>query len=206
MADRRRFDAEEVVEAAKQVFWERGYAGTAVDDLQAATGLSRSSLYLAFGTKRAVFDTALADYVATFVDPRLRPLEARGAGLREAAAYFRWLAEYFGGADASRGCLYVNSISELAGRDPTFTPAATEFTDRVRAAFRNSVGDAAPEGTLDSARPSQRAAMLTAVFLGAWLDVRSNAAAAAAACLEIANEITSWGPQARESVGVKSAE
>jgi AcrR family transcriptional regulator len=205
MADRRHFDAEEVVEAAKQVFWDRGYAGTAIDDLQAATGLSRSSLYLAFGTKRALFDAALADHVATFVDPRLCPLEARGAGLREAVAYFRWLAKYFAGADASRGCLYVNSISELAGRDPTFTPAATEFTNRLRAAFRNSVGDAAIDGTMDSARPPQRAAMLTAAFLGAWLDVRSDAAAAAAGCLEIANEITSWGPQGRKSVG-KGAE
>lgn len=189
MADRRHFSDEEVVEAAKQVFWARGYAGTAIDDLQAATGLSRSSLYLAFGTKRAVFDAALADYVTSFVDLRLGPLEAGGARLRDAVAYFRWLAEYFATPDASRGCLYINSISELAGRDPTFTHAATEFTNRVRAAFRNALGE---DGTTDSVQLSQRAAMLTAALFGVWLDVRSDAASAGAACQEIAKEISSW--------------
>ncbi len=193
MADRRHFNDEEVVEAAKQVFWERGYAGTAIDDLQIATGLSRSSLYLAFGTKRAVFDAALADYVASFLDPRLGPLEAPGAGLGDAVAYFRSLAEYFARPDASRGCLYINSISELAGRDPTFTHAASYFTNRVRAAFGNALGNSAVDGTMDSTQPSQRVEMLTAALLGSWLDVRSDAALAAAGCDEIAKEITSWG-------------
>jgi TetR/AcrR family transcriptional repressor of nem operon len=193
MADRRHFNDKEVVNAAKLVFWQRGYAGTAIDDLQVATGLSRSSLYLAFGTKRAVFDAALAEYVTSFVDPRLGPLEAQGAGLGDAAGYFGGLAEYFGSPGASRGCLYINAIAELAGRDPTFAPAATEFTNRVRAAFRHALGDGAAGGTIDSANLSQRAAMLTAALLGVWLDVRVDAAIAAAACVEIAKEISSWG-------------
>lgn len=192
MGDRRHYSEADVVEAAKHVFWERGYAGTAIDDLQAATGLSRSSLYLAFGTKRAVFDAALTQYVASFIDPRLRPLEAAGAGLREAAAYFRSLAKYFTRPDAARGCLYINSILELAGRDASFTPAATDFTNRVRDAFGNALGNAAADGTMDSTRLTQRTAMLAAALFGAWVDVRSDAAAAAGACHEIAKEVTSW--------------
>src|SRR4051812_20240979 len=107
---------------AKQVFWDRGYGRTAIDDLQEATGLSRSSVYLAFETKRAVFDAALAEYVTSFIDPRIRPVEGPDAGLREAAAFFRGLANYFRRDDAERGCLLVNSIAELAGRDPSFSP------------------------------------------------------------------------------------
>ena len=192
MGDRRHYSEADVIEAAKHVFWERGYAGTAIDDLQAATGLSRSSLYLAFGTKRAVFDAALTQYVASFIDPRLRPLEAAEAGLREAAAYFRSLAKYFTRPDAARGCLYINSILELAGRDASFAPAATYFTSRVRDAFGNALGHAAADGTMDSTYLTQRTAMLAAALLGAWVQVRSDAPMAAGACREIAKEITSW--------------
>jgi AcrR family transcriptional regulator len=178
--------------AAKQVFWDRGYERTAVDDLQNATGLSRSSLYLVVDTKRAVFDAALAEYVTSFADPRIGPLEAPDAGLRETAAFFRGLAEYFRRPDASRGCLLINSIAELAGRDPSFSPVAADFTNRLRAAFSNALGNAADNGAMDRRHVSRRAEMLTAAVLGAWLAVRSDATAAANTCRSVAQEVTSW--------------
>ena len=37
------------------VFWQDGFAATSLDDLSAATGLNRPSLYGAFGDKRALY-------------------------------------------------------------------------------------------------------------------------------------------------------
>jgi TetR/AcrR family transcriptional regulator, transcriptional repressor for nem operon len=178
--------------AAKQAFWDRGYEGTAIDDLQNATGLSRSSLYLAFGTKRAAFDAALAEYITSFIDPLLRPVEAPQAGLREIAAFFRWLADYFRRPEAERGCLFINSIAELAGRDPSFSPDAAYFINRLRAAFSNALRNAAAVGAMDAKQVSRRTAMLTVSTLGVWLAVRSDPAEAAATCRAIAREISSW--------------
>jgi TetR/AcrR family transcriptional repressor of nem operon len=193
MPRRRGYTDTELTVAAKQVFWDRGFDGTAIDDLQIATGLSRSSLYLAFGTKRAAFDAALAEYVTSFIEPRLRPVEAPGAGLRETVAFFRGLADYFRLPEAERGCLYVNSIAELAGRDPSFSPAAAQFIKRLRSAFSNALGNAATQGVMDPKEASRRTAMLTASVLGVWLAVRSDAAGAATTCRAISREISSWG-------------
>ncbi|MEY2431474.1 MAG: TetR/AcrR family transcriptional regulator, transcriptional repressor for nem operon [Acidimicrobiaceae bacterium] len=193
MSGRRAYTNADVVVAAKQVFWDRGYEGTAVDDLQDATGLSRSSLYLAFDTKRAVFDAALTEYVTSFVDPRLGLIEAPDAGLREVAAFFRGLADYFRGPDADRGCLLINAIAELAGRDPSFSPVAADFTRRVRAAFANALGHAAADGAMNRKQVSRRTEMLTVSLFGVWIAVRSDAADAAATCRSIAQEVTSWG-------------
>jgi len=44
--------------AAVAVFWSKGYRDTAIADLERATGLNRSSLYTAFGTKQAIFSLA----------------------------------------------------------------------------------------------------------------------------------------------------
>lgn len=186
--------------AAKQVFWDRGYERTAIDDLQHATGLSRSSLYLVFETKRALFDAAVSEYATSFIDPRLRPVEAPDAGLREAAALFRGLASYFRRDDADRGCLFVNAIAELAGRDPSFSPIARDFTTRLRGAFSNALSHAAADGAMERELVSRRVRMLTALLLGVWIAVRSDPAAAAADCRAIALEITSWGSSPRTSM------
>ena len=37
------------------VFWKDGFAATSLDDISAATGLNRPSLYGAFGDKRALY-------------------------------------------------------------------------------------------------------------------------------------------------------
>ena len=71
MARKRSFDQDAVLRAARDVFWARGYEATSLDRLQAAMGLSRSSLYEAFGSKRELFGRVLVGYLAEVIDPRL---------------------------------------------------------------------------------------------------------------------------------------
>ena len=55
----RSFDPDAVLDKARAVFWNLGYAATSLDDLAAATGLNRPSLYAAFGDKHALYLAAL---------------------------------------------------------------------------------------------------------------------------------------------------
>src|SRR6202008_395063 len=64
----RKFDEADVVAAARDEFWARGYAATSVDDLTSVTGLGKGSLYGAFGDKHSLFMLALDDYVGTSLD------------------------------------------------------------------------------------------------------------------------------------------
>jgi AcrR family transcriptional regulator len=50
------FDREQALSAAMEVFWDKGYEGASLDDLQAAMGgISPPSFYSAFGSKEALF-------------------------------------------------------------------------------------------------------------------------------------------------------
>jgi AcrR family transcriptional regulator len=192
MARPRSYEQHAVVTAAKGVFWQRGLEGAAVSDLEDATGLSRSSIYLAFDTKRGLFDAALAEYNDSFIASMLGPMEAPGAGLREAAGFFRALAKLFREPQSQRGCLMVNSIGELAGRDPTFTAPAARFVVRLKAAFANALGGAAAHGAMSNREATRRSQMLADATIGAWLVVRADPIAAVASCRSIAAEIASW--------------
>jgi AcrR family transcriptional regulator len=58
----REFDVEEALAAALRVFWEKGYEGASLTDLTEAMGITRPSLYAAFGNKEALFKRALDLY------------------------------------------------------------------------------------------------------------------------------------------------
>src|SRR5262245_66197867 len=58
----RAYDPEIALQLATESFWRAGYAATSLDDLSAATGMNRPSLYSAFGDKRDLYLAALRRY------------------------------------------------------------------------------------------------------------------------------------------------
>src|SRR4249919_2313925 len=78
----RSFDPDAVLEKARGVFWTLGYAATSLDDLAAATGLNRPSLYAAFGDKHALYMRALERTRAGAV-AAMRAMMGREGSLRE---------------------------------------------------------------------------------------------------------------------------
>ena len=66
----RKFDTDKAVEQAMLVFWKKGYEGTTIDELTAAMGISRPSLYAAFGNKEGIFKRSLNHYLAK-IRPRM---------------------------------------------------------------------------------------------------------------------------------------
>ena len=68
------YDAANVISRARNLFWRNGFDKVSVTDVERATGLSRSSVYHAFGSMRGLFDAAVLDYLETVVRPRLRGL------------------------------------------------------------------------------------------------------------------------------------
>jgi AcrR family transcriptional regulator len=58
----RAFDADQALEKALDVFWRQGYEGAALSDLTEAMGITRTSLYAAYGNKEELFRKVLDRY------------------------------------------------------------------------------------------------------------------------------------------------
>ena len=156
MARPRTFDEGDVIAAARDEFWDRGYAATSVDDLTAATGLGKGSLYGAFGDKHSLYLRALDDYIASSLD------EVR-AGLRDPniGAYER-LARHIRGqvkaiaADKSRrGCLMAKSAAELGGTDDAVETKVARAYATWRDELAACIEEAQRDGDIDAKRNPQ---------------------------------------------------
>lgn len=63
MPDIKHFDPDTALETVVRLFWRQGVASTGIQDVVAATGLNRSSLYATFGGKQELYRAALRRYV-----------------------------------------------------------------------------------------------------------------------------------------------
>jgi AcrR family transcriptional regulator len=62
MARPRAFDADQALDRAMQVFWNKGFEGASLPDLTHAMKINRPSLYAAFGNKEELFFKAIERY------------------------------------------------------------------------------------------------------------------------------------------------
>src|SRR3954466_14833928 len=58
----RAYEPDVALARALDVFWKDGFAATSLDDLSAATGMNRPSLYGAFGDKRELYKKSYESY------------------------------------------------------------------------------------------------------------------------------------------------
>ncbi|MQY30567.1 TetR/AcrR family transcriptional regulator [Nocardia aurantia] len=166
MARPRTFDESTVARHARETFHDHGYTATSVEQLTAATGLPRSSLYGAFGDKHGLFLRAFEQYC----DEEMAAVRTELAGAdREAFARLR---RHLRGKTADpvasrRGCLLAKATAELADRDPDVARISAAayriyeqaLTECLRAA--QAAGDARSD--LD---PGAGGALLLAVLRG----------------------------------------
>lgn len=110
----REFDVEEALAAALRVFWEKGYDAASLTDLTDAMGITRPSLYAAFGNKEALFKRALDLYESeklAYVGQALSAPTAKGVAQRLLEGVIE------NATSECRGCLGVIATISCGGLD-----------------------------------------------------------------------------------------
>ena len=154
--------------AARDQFWDRGYAATSVDDLTAATGLGKGSLYGAFGDKHSLFVRALDDYSAGAIDRVSAQLRAPGVpALDRLANHVRAIVADVVADTERRGCLMSKSSAELGGRDEQVDRIVGDSLRRWHAELVDCLVEAQADGTVAAqADPQALATMVLAQLRG----------------------------------------
>jgi len=147
MAGIKQFDEAAALKTIMEVFWRQGYEAASIDDLVAATGLKRGSLYNAFGSKERMFLLAFEGYVEAFEEELLTALD-RGS-LREGltALFDRVLGNLEDGGTPP-GCFIANHLSDVGRRDDKVTRALKARLEKTERRFYQRLLRAQAEGEI----------------------------------------------------------
>lgn len=109
MARPRNFEPNDVLDAARELFWARGYEGTSLDDITRATGVNKPSLFAAFGDKAQVFHAVLDRYHDMLLAYARHTLGGEGSARAAVRAWLTGFLPACSGAQGRRGCLSANA-------------------------------------------------------------------------------------------------
>ena len=154
MARTRAFDEALALDGAMHQFWAAGYHGSSLASLLAATGLSKSSLYDTFHSKRALLLEALARYERFICsESPIAPVMRPGAGRADIESALRDYVSWAASADGRYGCFANNCIAEIGPHDAEVRRAATAITGRIEQAFHDAIARGQAAGDIQRRDP-----------------------------------------------------
>lgn len=139
------FEPDAIADAAMNVFWQRGYASTSVQDLVDGTGLGRSSIYNFFGSKHELYESALRRY-HDWSGATLDVLNEADPVKELIRRILMSIVDDELDSESHNGCMVANASLELAGHDPIVAALVAENFDRMERAFDGALCRAQRDG------------------------------------------------------------
>jgi AcrR family transcriptional regulator len=177
MSRQREFDEVEALDAAMRVFWTHGYEGSSLSDLTAAMGISRPSLYAAFGNKDALYEKALERYVGSAKNPVTLAL-AEPTAERVVASLLQYYAAAPGDRSRPRGCMLVNGALRCGTENEAAEQLTRQYRDGSRLALQRRFEVASKAGERLPGAPAELARWVWTLLHGMSVDAGDGATTA----------------------------
>ena len=109
------FNECEIIDKAMNVFWEKGYHATSMQDLVDAMQINRSSLYNTIGDKHCLFIKCVTSYVEAGMRETQEKIAKAESPLQAVIKIIRDKAAWV--VDSEKGCLGIKTVFEIAPED-----------------------------------------------------------------------------------------
>jgi TetR/AcrR family transcriptional repressor of nem operon len=148
MPKTKQFDETEVLMKAKELFCEKGYNGTSMDDLVQATGLSRSSIYDTFGDKHGLFLKSLNHYRCTQQGELEKHCAKSDSPKKKIRSIFDYIVKDILSDKDGKGCLLVNVSMELSAVDKDVAAVALSNMEELEQVLSSLVKEGQTKGEI----------------------------------------------------------
>lgn len=166
MSGRKQFDEASAIDAAMTAFWSEGFEATSVHDLERATGLNKSSLYNAYGSKEQLFARCMERFSELY-GMRLQGELDHPDFATAVDGFFGRLVERLEDDDLPKGCLATMAAMEFGGSDSEAGKRVAANLEWMRDAFKRRCVRAVDDGELPKDTDTDAvAAMLLAMTRG----------------------------------------
>ena len=143
----RKFDQDQALEKATQLFLFRGFEGAGLNDLLEHMGIARQSLYRTFGDKKSLFVSALRVYGKSHMGELRSMLQGPGSPMDNLLAMLAAMRERATQPEF-RGCLLANSLAEFGDQDEHIAQVLRELITEFEAIFFDGLQAAQDQGEL----------------------------------------------------------
>lgn len=148
------FDKEKTIQRVTELFWEKGYNGTSMQDLVDVTGLNRSSIYNTYGDKFSLFTQALHHYKNSQTD-FLNSLKNRAKSPKEVInLLFEGVWSELNPQN-NKGCFLSNCTTELANANKDVHEFLEVNHEMMISLFTELIKQAQIEGEIDKSKDSK---------------------------------------------------
>lgn len=156
-----------ILEAAEQIFAQKGFAATRLEDVAEQVGIRRASIVYYFKDKRELYDEVLAGVFGGLL-ARIEKALAKPGSLAERVeqAVVAWV-DYVG-ARPSLARILLREAASAGGETPAVVRHTQPFFEVVRRAIAASAGDPLPRASpVDAAHAASAIAGATVFFVAA---------------------------------------
>ncbi len=166
----REFDPEQALQEVMNTFWEKGYDGTSLQDLEAATGLKKQSLYRLYGDKHGMYLASLQAY-AQEIKAGLNAMATVGDAHEKIASLLQIPIELTREGDR-RGCLICNAAVDQAPQCDEVTAVVQMSVRRFTRVVMEAIADLPGYESDDLAR-QRMARKIHAIYFGMRVMVKA---------------------------------
>lgn len=117
MSKQAKFDRDEVIEKAKNLYWQKGYHATSMRNLQDVVDMRPGSIYAAFGSKDNLFKEALKRYAEESSEQLALCMKDSPTVLVGLKQFIRNATIFNKDRMPSGMCMIVKTVSELTHSD-----------------------------------------------------------------------------------------
>jgi len=146
------FNECEIIEKAMNVFWEKGYHATSMQDLVDAMQINRSSLYNTIGDKHCLFIKCVTSYTETGIKETREKVAKEKSALQGLINIIRDKAAWV--VDCEKGCLGIKTIFEIAPEDVEVRKVLSKtnevYIDFMTELIQKAINDGELDGSEDA--------------------------------------------------------
>lgn len=155
MANVAKYDREDVVDRAMQLFWRQGFNGTSTRDLQQAVDMRPGSIYAAFGSKEGLFKESLQHYSATMAGLLQEKVTQEGSPLAGLQAYIRCVVIERRDRAPSDMCMLVKTVAEITEIHPELLQQSQALMRKTEQRFADLLEQAQRIGEIPAHKDPQ---------------------------------------------------
>ncbi|WP_444902575.1 TetR/AcrR family transcriptional regulator [Microbulbifer sp. SSSA007] len=144
MSGRKQFIESEVLDKAMRVFWEKGYKGTSLSDLESAMGLNKSSIYNSFHSKEELYGRCLEHFHSQYACDAMNTLDHPDFNIAM-GSFLEMLQAGMESSENPEGCIATMAAMEVGASEgflaDLVAKGTNEMLERIESRMQKAVED-----------------------------------------------------------------